>query len=150
MSTFLTMHTAHYYWNLSPARRIHSQYQTSYTDNGSLGSSPWQNLRSAQSKGSRICTAATNTINNQLLIEDKRCYAKLGVKKGECKSLLTINVQMAHGTSKSRRGYGTDSAASFVRVDSLGGTSCQGLHTQVEPQAVEGFSSKEPCEKGAH
>jgi hypothetical protein len=79
MNTFITTHTAHYYWNLPPARRIDSQYQTSYTDNGSLGSSPRQNLTSAQSKGSRICTAATNTFNNQLLIEDERCYANLGV-----------------------------------------------------------------------
>jgi positive regulator of sigma E activity len=68
---------------------------------------------SAQSKGSTIRSAATNTFNNQLLIEDKRCQSKLGVKGGECKSLLITKVQMAHGTCRSSRGCGTDSAASF-------------------------------------
>jgi len=73
MNTFITMLTAHCYSNLSPARRIHSQWHTSYVDNGSLGSSPCQILRSAQSKLSKISTATSNTFNNQLLIEDERC-----------------------------------------------------------------------------
>lgn len=150
MNTFITMLTAQCYWNLFPARRIHSQCHTSYADNGSLGSSTWQILRSAQSKGSKICTAATNTFNNQLLIEDRKCQAMMRVKGGECKALLSTNVQMAHGTCRSRSGCRMDSAASFRKVDSPGGTRCQGFHTQVGPQVVEGFSSKEPCQKGAH
>lgn len=113
VNTFITTLTEHCYWNLYPARRIHSQCHTSFADNGSLGFSPWKILRSAQSKGSKTRTAATNTLNNQLLVEDKRCHIKLRVKGGEYKLLLITNVQMAHGTCTSRRGCGTDSAASF-------------------------------------
>jgi hypothetical protein len=92
-------------WNLSPARRIDSQYQTSYTDNRSLDPVHGRTSGRHKAKGPEYVLQQPIRSTTSCWLRMRGATPTWG-SGGECKSLLTITVEMAPRTGMSRIGCG--------------------------------------------